>query len=68
MTDLAQEGNFIWGQDNSSPSYNYWDTDQPDNFDGDEDCVVLTGKHEMKWNDIPCWYTEGTYAVCQKAP
>ena len=67
LTDLAIEGAFLWGSDLTAPTYTYWDTNQPDNYDNDEDCVVVTGKHTMKWNDIPCWYTDGTYAVCQKA-
>ena len=66
LTDLAIEGAFLWDSDLSAPTYTYWDINQPDNFDNDEDCVVITGKHTMKWNDIPCWYTDGTYAVCQK--
>ena len=65
LTDLASEGNFIWGSDFQKPTYTNWESGQPDNFDNDEDCVVCGGS-SMMWNDIPCWYTDGTYAVCQK--
>ena len=47
--------------------YSNWEGGQPDNFNNDEDCVVAVRKVSMQWNDIPCRWTESTFAVCQKA-
>ncbi|XP_076036539.1 CUB and sushi domain-containing protein 3-like [Oratosquilla oratoria] len=31
-----------------------WGRDQPNNYNGKQDCVVLDGGHEWQWNDVGC--------------
>ena len=64
---MAEEGKYLWGSDYSVAVYTNWESGQPDNFDNAEDCVVVVGRQAMKWNDIPCDWTDSTYTVCQKA-
>jgi len=70
LTDLADEGAFVWGTDYSAPDYTNWISGQPDNEKGDEDCAHLYGKDGLQWNDAPCTRTSVAdvqlHALCQK--
>ena len=54
------QGNFTW-VNGESFGYTNWDTDEPDNHRGVEDCLqilrlpnpALPGSQAMKWNDAP---------------
>ena len=49
--DQITEGNFAW-YDQSSISYTNWSSGEPNNSDGDEDCVQLY--LDGSWNDLNC--------------
>jgi len=72
LTDLADEGAFVWGTDYSAPDYTNWYTGEPSNDDG-EDCVHLWGSGGLQWNDHSCTSTSVVndavvhlHALCQK--
>jgi len=67
LTDLADEGEFLWWSDYSIPEYTNWDDRQPDNYDGKEDCVESSGYRGFKWNDLQC-IGHSLHAACQKSP
>lgn len=61
--DRQNEGEMVWGS-GAPVEYATWAQAQPDNFQGDEDCVesrVLDGL----WNDAPCDGAKG--AVCERS-
>jgi Lectin C-type domain len=61
-TDLGRESDFYWDTtgDFVGP-YTSWATDQPNNFDGKQHCVVLYGG---LWNDLLC--TDTYRYICEK--
>ena len=65
LTDLADDGNFIWGTDYAELDYTNWHEKEPNNSSGDEDCVCLSGYWAFQWNDIHCEQVR-RYALCQK--
>lgn len=53
LNDVATEGTMLWDGGGELGPYRPWASDQPDDFDGGEDCVeFLTG--DGGWNDRPC--------------
>ena len=73
LTDLADEGQFLWKSDYSAPLFPYWNAGAPNNggqqqdIIGDEDCVEMLGAEGLKWNDAECTHSE-RHAICQKYP
>jgi hypothetical protein len=51
-SDLVQEGRMLW-IGGAPVTFGNWSTDQPDDFQGREDCVVKT-MPVGSWNDLPC--------------
>ncbi len=49
LTDIDSEGTFKWIT-GERLDYTYWNTNQPDNYNNNEDYVHLVG-NESKWND-----------------
>lgn len=65
MTDEKTEGTFQWVEGtllNSPPSYQFWNNNEPNNYENKEDCAEMSIDH--KWNDSPCDKTH--YAICEK--
>ena len=62
LTDLAEEGKFVWGSDYSEPDYKNWDEDEPNGLD----CVELYRSSDFRWHAYGCGNRE--HAVCQKDP
>ncbi|XP_043216493.1 C-type Lectin CRL-like [Amphibalanus amphitrite] len=61
LVRLNDDGEFVWS-DNSALDYTNWLEDQPNNYDGEQDCVLLEGSGH-KWNDRKCDLQQ--YALCQ---
>ena len=62
LTDAITEDEFQW-EDGSVLSWNdRWNTNEPNNYGGQEDCVKL--RPDNKWNDVVC--RQKFAFVCQK--
>ena len=70
LSDLAYEGKFEW-QHSITPlgEYNDWSEGNPDNHQGNEDCVHITGQYGWRWDDFVCdnnfFDTQEIHALCQ---
>ncbi|XP_077057453.1 uncharacterized protein LOC143710386 isoform X1 [Siphateles boraxobius] len=55
LSDIENEGNMKW-VDNSPLNQGFWESNEPNNLNGNEDCIELNpAKPSLKnWNDIPC--------------
>ena len=49
-TDAASEGTWKWSSTGTPLSYTNWYSGEPNNYQGNEDCVHFSGK----WNDVNC--------------
>ncbi len=62
LNDISTEGTFKW-PDGSTTAYRNWDSGEPNNDDGGEDCVAFWGSDV--WNDYKC-SSGALNAVCEK--
>ena len=55
LNDISKEGNYQWidGSGNDS-SFSYWQSGQPDNYGGAQNCIILWAGYVGKWGDIEC--------------
>lgn len=54
--DIFSEGHFV-GTDGRPPRFTHWDIDEPNNYKGQEDCVVMWKSprgDNGAWNDDQC--------------
>ncbi|CAG2246876.1 unnamed protein product [Mytilus edulis] len=71
-SDLATEGKFIWeytGLPVNLPGSNLfhdWRTNQPDNKNGNQHCIMLGYQVSFNWNDAQCAYPRDF--ICEKSP
>ncbi|XP_052059640.1 perlucin-like protein [Mytilus californianus] len=49
-----KEGDWKWVNDLSKVHFTSWDSGQPDNHQGKEDCAHFGHTHKYKWNDHEC--------------
>jgi len=63
LNDINTEGSFVWVNGDLLDSDIEWRTGQPDNWRGDEDCVLLNSPGGV--NDIGC-STHNAHALCEK--
>ncbi|XP_019643174.1 PREDICTED: CUB and sushi domain-containing protein 3-like [Branchiostoma belcheri] len=76
LTDIHQEGHWVWEDGTALGHFRWWYPGQPDNHEGNEDCAeYLPGNHETvairnKWNDGSCSnHSSRKFAfICQVAP
>ncbi|XP_030003826.1 lactose-binding lectin l-2-like [Sphaeramia orbicularis] len=61
LSDTHKEGAWMWS-DGCPVDYVLWDKGQPDNHQGNEDCVGTNYGESLKWNDMPC--SEAFPSVC----
>ena len=52
LSDYCNEGEFTWKSDGSSLEYTNWRENEPNDYQGNEDCVQLD--HNSQWNDLRC--------------
>ncbi|KAK1804336.1 hypothetical protein P4O66_020354 [Electrophorus voltai] len=51
--DAVSEGHWLWS-DGSKVNFNYWVSNQPDNYNGMENCLEMNYGVELKLNDDVC--------------
>ncbi|XP_066960774.1 hepatic lectin-like [Macrobrachium rosenbergii] len=56
LNDQDEEGTFRWSSDKSLPQYNKWMSGEPNDYYGDEDCVISHPYYNNHWNDVNCDY------------
>ncbi|XP_061732556.1 macrophage mannose receptor 1 isoform X2 [Nerophis ophidion] len=59
------DGQYTW-QDHSPVSYTHWSPGEPNNANGEEQCVQMN-RHQGGWNDVNCGRAAAGY-VCKKFP
>ncbi|XP_060578966.1 perlucin-like [Ruditapes philippinarum] len=64
LTDTDTEGVFKWVDDNSRASFTDWQSSQPDNGSGTEDCAHFYANFNYKWNDDQCY--NSAKSICEK--
>lgn len=64
--DEEQEGTFRWAG-GGLVDYAAWAPNQPDNWEGVEDCGELHGFDQL-WNDRPCADMFAKQALCERVP
>ncbi|XP_035696437.1 perlucin-like protein [Branchiostoma floridae] len=63
LTDLAQEGTFVWEDGTPLTGWKNWSPGQPDDYRSVEDCAHWWGSYGYKWNDRSC--SDSDYYVCE---
>ncbi|XP_078615021.1 uncharacterized protein LOC144884061 isoform X1 [Branchiostoma floridae x Branchiostoma japonicum] len=63
LTDLAQEGTFVWEDGTPLTGWSNWNPGQPDDYRSVEDCAHWWGSYGYKWNDRSC--SDSDYYVCE---
>ncbi|XP_059402200.1 CD209 antigen-like protein C isoform X1 [Carassius carassius] len=55
LSDRQQEGIMKW-VDNSTLNQGFWESNEPNDADGNEDCIELNPSKSFpnNWNDVPC--------------
>ncbi|XP_077869721.1 alpha-tectorin-like isoform X1 [Saccoglossus kowalevskii] len=64
VSDENHEGNFTYCSDNHPITYSNWDTNEPNNEHGAENCVEVW-KLAGKWNDVNCTVVRAS-AFCEQ--
>ena len=69
LSDLKQEGTFMWSSTGEEPGYTNWAAGNPDSYGGNEDCAQFWYSRGQ-WNDAQCdiraWKDRKMAAVCEK--
>ncbi|KAK7492115.1 hypothetical protein BaRGS_00016589, partial [Batillaria attramentaria] len=66
ITDVAQEGKWVYVSDGSEVVFTDWDAGEPNNGGNfGEDCATFNG-HNSMWNDLSC--TSYIRYICQYGP
>lgn len=63
LEDIVTEGVFKWVDDNATVSFTGWNSGQPDNSVGKEDCVHFHSPYNYNWNDGNCETALGS--ICE---
>uniref|UniRef100_A0A3Q1GG68 Galactose-specific lectin nattectin-like n=2 Tax=Acanthochromis polyacanthus TaxID=80966 RepID=A0A3Q1GG68_9TELE len=53
LSDVHLEGRWMWS-DGSKVNFVFWNTGEPNNAGGDEDCAHTNFGTRFTWNDRPC--------------
>ncbi|WAR23858.1 TSP2-like protein [Mya arenaria] len=65
LNDLSLENEWRWVGSGQQATVTFWDPGQPDNDDGNENCVHTDGTSQGKWNDEEC-SDKFNYYICEK--
>ena len=68
LSDLKQEGTFMWSSTGEEPGYTNWQAREPNNGGGTQDCAYIYSRGQ--WDDFQCdrraWNGRKWVAVCEK--
>ncbi|XP_033102554.1 alpha-N-acetylgalactosamine-specific lectin-like [Anneissia japonica] len=58
LSDIAEEGTYVWSDSDTVASYTNWKQGEPNNA-GNEDCGHVTKSNDeiLLWNDTECYHT-----------
>lgn len=62
--DYTKEGDWRWVSDLSKVQYSGWQSGEPNNWLGNEDCALFYLPHSLNWNDGRCNFKSGY--ICEK--
>lgn len=62
LTDVQEEGTYIWMTSRTMPEYTNWEDGEPNNFHMNENCVEI--RMDGTWNDDVC-HSYNRY-ICEK--
>lgn len=62
--DQLKEGEWRWVSDQSKVQYSGWSNGEPNNYGGNEDCVLFYLPCNFNWNDGRCHFLSGY--ICEK--
>ncbi|XP_052085772.1 perlucin-like protein [Mytilus californianus] len=63
-TDEFSEGQWEWASTGDSLDYSNWFPGEPNNSNGQEDCLLTGGVYNTFWNDSPC--SNQIKYICEK--
>ena len=66
IDDRLQEGQFTYASNGEPVTYTNWKNGNPDNADGDENCVKYGKGLDFTWNDVKC--SEKNPVICESQP
>lgn len=54
LSDIIQEGTYVWQTTQQRPDFADWGSDEPNDLHHNEDCIELYQMKNFHWNDAPC--------------
>lgn len=54
LSDIIQEGTYVWQTTQQRPDFTDWGSDEPNDLHHNEDCIELYQMKNFHWNDAPC--------------
>ncbi|XP_071150269.1 perlucin-like protein [Mytilus edulis] len=63
-TDIEKEGDWIWSTSQTDITFNDWHVGQPDNWNDQEHCLLMTLEFNLEWADRSC--TDINRFICEK--
>ncbi|CAG2186837.1 unnamed protein product [Mytilus edulis] len=52
--DIDQEGTWRWIYDKTTVEFTNWSKEEPNNYNGNENCADMAKRRSYKWNDRSC--------------
>jgi len=62
LSDLQEEGYWVWASEKNVAEYTNWRSGEPNNTGKDENCVSIYSNH--LWNDYAC--SKLFHYICEK--
>ena len=56
-------GSWIWVSDHKALNYSDFNPGQPDNADGNGNCLRMSGLHDFRWEAADC--AESAFFICE---
>ncbi|VDI09689.1 selectin, platele [Mytilus galloprovincialis] len=61
-----KDGKWRWTNDSSKLRYSHWNDYEPSNSGGVEHCAHFWKYANFRWNDAPCYNSNGMGYICEK--